>query len=84
MTIAEGLRVTIVATGIDSKTSVIDAQTHSINNNIHENNLNQDNLKIQEVDTNSDSIIDDNDIPAFLRKKRLNDFALPKDNKKYS
>ena len=38
---------------------------HSINSNIHENNLNQENLKIQEVDTNSDSIIDDNDIPAF-------------------
>ena len=63
------LRVTIVATGIDSKNSIIDAQTHSINTPIHENNLNQDNIKIQEVDTNSDSIIDDNDIPAFLRKR---------------
>ena len=30
---------------------------------------NNNNLKITEVDVQADSIIDDNDIPAFLRKR---------------
>ena len=63
------LRVTIVATGIDSKISSLDTQIDSNNSSIPENNSNNNNLKITEVDHQADSIIDDNDIPAFLRKR---------------
>ena len=63
------LRVTIVATGIDSKISSLDTQIDSNNSSISENNLNNNNLKITEVGVQTDTIIDDNDIPAFLRKR---------------
>ena len=63
------LRVTIVATGIDSKISSVGIQTNSNISSIPENNSNNSNLKITEVDVQADSIIDDNDIPAFLRKR---------------
>ena len=64
------LRVTIVATGIDTNTSSQEIQTSSNNSIFTENNSNRDNSKIAEVDNiKSDPIIDDNDIPAFLRKR---------------
>ena len=64
------LRVTIVATGIDSKITSLDIQINTNNSSISENTSNNNNLKITEVENiKSDSIIDDNDIPAFLRKR---------------
>ena len=63
------LRVTIVATGIDSKITSLDIQIEQYNSSISENTSNNNNLKITEVDVQTDSIIDDNDIPAFLRKR---------------
>ena len=63
------LRVTIVATGIDSKNTNLEIQTNSNNSNNHQNNSNYNNTEVSEPDIKSDSIIEDNDIPAFLRKR---------------
>ena len=49
---------------------VIDIQTSSNNSIFTDNNSNRNNSKIAEVENiKSDPIIDDNDIPAFLRKR---------------
>ena len=64
------LRVTIVATGIDANTSSQEVHTSSNNSIFTDNNSNRDNSKIAEVENiKSDPVIDDNDIPAFLRKR---------------
>ena len=63
------LRVTIVATGIDSKITSLDIQTNTNDSSISENTSSNNNLKKTEVDVQAEPIIDDNDIPAFLRKR---------------
>ena len=63
------LELQLLLQELTQKSSSLDIQTSSNNSSISENNSNRNNLKITEVDVQSDSIIDDNDIPAFLRKR---------------